>query len=93
MASGSINYDVLKTNYKNIENEINKIEAGNKKFKSHANSMGNDGLYGGDDAKKLYEDMNTRYNNNQKLTKELKELQKIMKTYMDKLISAGIQSK
>ena len=92
MASGSINYEVLKTNYSKIRTYISNLESYQKNYKTHANSMANDGLYGGKDAKKLYEDMNTRYTNNKKLITELQELQAIMKKYMDKLVKAGIQS-
>ena len=92
MASGSINYEVLKTNYKKINDELAKFKTYNGNFKSHANQMANDGLYGGDDAKKLYESMNTRYQNNKKLYSEINELQELMKKYMNKLINAGIQS-
>ena len=92
MAEGSINYDVLKTNYKKIEDELAKLKQYNGNFKTHANQMGNDGLYGGKDAKDLYAKMNTRYTNNKKLYKELNELQGLMKQYMDKLIGAGIKS-
>ena len=92
MANGSINYEVLKTNYKKINDNIQKLEKYQKDFKTHANQMATDGLYGGTEAKKLYSDMNTRYTNNLKLINELTELQQIMKKYMDKLVAAGIQS-